>query len=440
MESRFGELADALDRLVRAGEVALLSLAAERSDFVRFNHGRIRQAGRVEQVYATLRLVDGARHAEACITLAGTPADHHGRLAATIARLRALLPDLDADPHLLINRNPRSTRSVRRGAIPAAASIADRVVDSAGGRDLVGFLATGPVYRGFANSLGQRNWHETETFDLQWSLYHHADKAMKSGYADLTWDDAAFAARMRATGEQHEALGHAARTLVPGDYRVFLAPAAMAEFAQLLCWGGFSGRSRATRQGCLLRMQDGAARLDQAIHVAENFAGGTAPNFQADGFLRPDRVELLRGGELGDALVSPRTAREFDLSHNGANAWEMPEALEFAPGTLPGPDVLRRLGTGIYVGNLWYLNYSDRPAGRITGMTRFGTFWVENGSIVAPINVMRFDDTVYRMLGERLEALTDRAELAPDSLTWRERSVSAMRVPGALLSGLTLTL
>ena len=38
-----------------------------------------------------------------------------------------------------------------------------------------------------------------------------------------------------------------------------------------------------------------------------------------------------------------------------------------------------QLDTGIYVNNLWYLNYSDRPAGRITGMTRFATLWVEEG-------------------------------------------------------------
>ena len=36
------------------------------------------------------------------------------------------------------------------------------------------------MYRGFANSDGQRNWHETTTFNLQWSLYHRADKAVKT--------------------------------------------------------------------------------------------------------------------------------------------------------------------------------------------------------------------------------------------------------------------
>ena len=41
--------------------------------------------------------------------------------------------------------------------------------------------------------------------------------------------------------------------------------------------------------------------------------------------------------------------------------------------------VLRTLDTGLYIGNLWYLNFSDRSACRLTGMTRFASFWVEGG-------------------------------------------------------------
>ena len=83
-----------------------------------------------------------------------------------------------------------------------------------------------------------------------------------------------------------------------------------------------------------------------------------------------------------------------------------------AGGELAAADALAALGTGLYVGNLWYLNYSDRPACRMTGMTRFATFWVEDGRIVAPVDVLRFDDTIYRMLGENLEALTRETETA----------------------------
>ena len=63
------------------------------------------------------------------------------------------------------------------------------------------------------------------------------------------------------------------------------------------------------------------------------------------------------------------------------------------------------LGEGLYINNVHYLNYSDRTACRMTGMTRFATFRVENGKITAPVNVMRFDETIYRILGEHLVAV-----------------------------------
>jgi predicted Zn-dependent protease len=98
------------------------------------------------------------------------------------------------------------------------------------------------------------------------------------------------------------------------------------------------------------------------------------------------------------------------------------------------------LGTGLMVGNLHYLNYSDRPACRMTGMTRFATFWVEDGQVVAPINVLRFDDTAYRMLGANLESLTAETELLLDGGSYGSRKLSSLRLPGALVKEMSFVL
>jgi len=76
----------------------------------------------------------------------------------------------------------------------------------------------------------------------------------------------------------------------------------------------------------------------------------------------------------------------------------------------------------------------------MTGMTRFATFWVENGKIVAPANVMRFDDTLYRMLGDNLEALTRERELLLESSTYGSRVLTSVTLPGALVSQMNFTL
>jgi len=187
-------------------------------------------------------------------------------------------------------------------------------------------------------------------------------------------------------------------------------------------------------------MRDRAATLHPGVSIAENIADGIAPAFQDDGFARPGSVPLLAEGRLVGSLVSPRTAKEFALETNGANASEAPEALDMAAGDLPLADALAALDTGICVGNLWYLNFSDRPACRVTGMTRFASFWVEHGRIVAPVNVMRFDDSVFRLLGDRLVGLTAERELVVNSDTYRARNVASMRLPGAVVSEMAFTL
>ncbi len=439
MESYFHSLADGLDRAVRAGEQYTAWLDAEVTDFVRMNHGKVRQPGSVTQRYLAVRLVAGARHAEHTLSLTGNVAEDARAAADALASLRAALPELADDPHLLLPTEVVSSRDERGGGLPPSEHVIDAILEAAQGLDLVGLYAAGPVYRGFANSQGQRNWHAATTFNLQWSLYHRADKAVKSAYAGFAWEDAAFGAKMAQARDELSMLAQPAKALAPGRYRAFLAPAAMDEIAGLLRWGAFSGRALATKQSPLAKMQSGE-RLDARITITEDLSAGVAPRFQGDGFSRPESVPLIENGALVGSLVSPRTAREFGLAANGANAHESPESLLMAGGELPASEALAALDTGLSIGNLWYLNYSDTPACRMTGMTRFATFWVENGRIVAPVDVLRFDDTLYRLLGSKLEALTDTPELILSADSYRSRSLSSATLPGALVAEIDFTL
>ncbi len=438
MNEHFFDLADRLCRELHPEEALLLYLSAERSDFVRFNRGKVRQAGSVEQRYLTVRLVRAGRQAAATLVIAGDNEDQ-ALARAVIARLRDDLAQLPEDPWLMIAETPCSTRTKRRGRLAPAEEVTRQVVAAAAGRDLVGFYAAGTLYRGFANSFGQRNWHQVESFHLDWSLYLHGDKAVKASYAGFDWEPAAFEAKLEAAAEKLALLSIPPRTIEPGEYRAYLAPRALEELMGLLCWDGFSARARATGQSPLLRMEHGAI-LSPQVTLIENAEAGVAPPFQQEGFVKPAAVTLIDRGRLGEPLVSPRSAREYGLPTNGANAAETPQSLDLAPGTLDGKDALAALDAGLAVGNLWYLNYSDRPAGRITGMTRFATFWVEGGRIAAPVDPMRFDDSIYRMLGEHLVDLARAPELLLDPSTYGERSTASARLPGALLRSLRFTL
>src|SRR6185295_18271859 len=151
------------------------------------------------------------------------------------------------------------------------------------------------------------------------------------------------------------------------------------------------------------------------------------------GFVRPGRVSLINRGAYDQCLISPRSAVEYNVETNGANEIEQPQSYDMAAGQLARKDALKRLGTGVFVSNLWYLNYSDRNNGRLTGLTRFASMWVEDGEIIAPLNVMRFDDTIYRVLGSELLGLTSEREMILDTGTYGRSSVDSMRLPGALV-------
>lgn len=440
MKETFYELVDYLSAKCHAGEVLLANISAENSNFVRFNNSLVRQAGSVEQSYLTLELISSKRHAKATVTLGGRPEDDRERCTELLTDLRGRLASIPDDPYLLYSTNVRSSELEGVDTLPDKQTVLEAIATAGAGRDMVGIYAAGEIERGFANSLGQKNYSQSYSFDLDWSFYRTADKAVKTSYAGFEWDSEAFNTKVADASRQLEVLSREPKTIEPGKYRVYLSPAAVNEFICILCWGGFGLKARETKFTPLLKMVAEGATLSDKFTILENTAGGIGPNFQSVGFIKPSEITLIDSGKLGDCLVSPRSAMEYGVDTNAAADHEMPDSFDVSPGQIARDDVLGELDTGVYVSQLWYLNFSDRPAGRITGMTRFATFWVEGGQVVAPLNVMRFDETPYNVLGENLIGLTSERDFIPDPTSYSERSTQSARVPGALVKDFNFTL
>lgn len=440
MQTYFYAIADFITSLTKTGETTLTCWSAEESNFVRFNKSAVRQAGSVKQIGLTLSLISQQRRTDAHLTLSGEAANDRALIQAALDTLRRDISDLPEDPYLLFNTTPQFSEHAGSSSLPSDSDLLDQVIGHGKGVDLVGLYASGTIQKGFANSLGQRNWHQVNNFNIEWCLYHAADKAVKNSYAGTHWDVTAFANKMQASREQLAVLARPPKVLAPGQYRALLSPAAVNEIIGLLAWGGFGVKSQRTKQSPLMKLEDGTTTLHPAIRITENTSEGVAAGFQGDGFIKAPQVSLIDAGKHAGSLISPRSAREYGIATNGANGGESPESLDMAGGQLAQPDTLNALDTGLMIGNLWYLNYSDRMACRMTGMTRFATFWVENGVIVAPLNVMRFDDSAYRILGENLLGLTTERDWILDSGSYGGRSTASARLPGALVKDFALTL
>jgi predicted Zn-dependent protease len=437
----FDEVVTSATARLHAEEVLLANVTGESTDFIRLNDNDVRQAGTVQQRRLSIDLVEGKRHVGGAVQLTGEFSVDDARVDALISQLREQRRLVADDPFLLYNTEPVSSSRIERGDVPAPDVALADIRTAGAGHDLVGIYAAGDTYSGFANSLGQRNWFQSTTFNLDWCFYLQADKAAKNLYAGFNWSDDAFARKVEWSTRQLAALQRDPIELAPGDYRAYLAPRAIEELIQLWSgYGAFGRRAHETRQTPLLRMITDDVKLSPLVTITEDTANGVAPNFQTAGFLRPDHVSLITEGVYADTLVSPRSAQEYGVATNGAGDSEYPESLAIAPGDVPTDDVAEALGTGLFVGNLWYTNFSDRSACRTTGMTRFATFWIDDGEIAAPVNVLRFDDTAFHLLGDHLEGLTDDSEVLLDTSTYVQRSTASSRLPGALVSAMRFVL
>jgi predicted Zn-dependent protease len=416
----------------------------------------------VEQHKATVAVVAGLRRAAASTTLTGDAKADIARLRGVRDALAHDLPMVPPDPHLRmpheiihsdrdeglagaeVGASSPGGSGRRTSGVPAVDDVVAQVLEQSRGLDLVGFHAGGPVIAAFADSRGQRNWHRIQNFHLDWSLYCGGDpavrdRAVKSVYAGACWDGAELARRMTLAKARLALLEQPARTIGPGAYRAWLEPMAVAELLGTLAWGGFGIKQRRTGTSSLGALASGAVSLSPQFRLREATAEGIAPAFTSTGHVRPAEVPLVTDGRCAQVLVSPRSAAEFGVPAN-ADDDEYPASLSLAGGGLPAEDALAALDTGLWIGNLWYLGYSDRQACRMTGMTRFACFLVEHGEIVAPIGVMRFDDSFLRLFGESLVAMSREVQLLPSNDTYGERHLGSVSAPGALLADMRFTL
>ncbi|WP_324829580.1 TldD/PmbA family protein [Pseudomonas saxonica] len=436
---QFEALVQWLRAAIKAPEQFTLSYDAESSEFIRFNKAKVRQAGQVQQASLSLKLINEGRHADVTITLGGNPAVDQLRLAQALKQLRETLPLLPTDPYLLLNPEPWHSHKVQDQPLPDTAAVLVDIRRAADGVDLVGFYASGPICYGYASSEGAFGWHQANSFNFDWSLFHSNGQAVKASYAGADWDSQRFAQRMQLAREQLAFLDRPVKALAPGEYRAYLAPAALEEVMSLLSWGSFSAQALASKASSLQKLYAGDAQLSPLVSFDEQVSQSLSPAFSGEGYPRQD-LSLVKHGKANQQLVGSRSAAEYGLQVNGAPEGEAPSALAMGAGTLEQADILKQLGTGLYISNLWYLNYSDQPAARLTGMTRFATFWVEDGEIKAPVNTMRFDDSVYSLLGSQLEALTAERELLLSASTYDQRQTASNLLPGALVKRITLTL
>lgn len=439
IKTSFEKNSDLLFKALQPGEEATLNLSAEDSDFVRFNKGKVRQTTSVEQAQVKLVLQANSRINKISFPITGDLQEDRKRFLLYLGKCRNEMAQLPENPYPIRLAETGRSESDAKANTPTAAFIIDKVAQDAAHDDFVGYMSSGPLMEAMANSRGTYHWYSSDSYFVDYSLYD-GKNAVTHSVAGSNWNEMAWKNSLQDARSFLNQMKKPRREIPRGDYRVYLAPATLTELLPMIAWGGFS--QSAFRQGScgLKRLYENAASFSSLLTMGENFELGFSSRMNEIGEISPVRLPLIEKGKGVNLLTSPKSAAEYKVPSNAANEQEFFRSLEVQPGTLKREDILKTLDTGLYISNLHYVNWSDREAARLTGMTRFACFWVEKGEIQSPIKDLRFDVSLYDIWGPGLVNLTDFQESFVSKSTYMQRTFGGMKVPGMLIQDFKFTL
>jgi predicted Zn-dependent protease len=439
LETAFNKICQTLLENLQADEHLFIELDGEQTQFVRFNNARVRQTGIVNDGNIKVNLIKNQRTAYSTFPFSGDFDLDYAHALDNLENLRNWIAELPADPYLVLPENNGSTRNIYQGSLLAPSDVVNAIIPEVKNLDFTGIYASGSVIRAHADSSGQKHWFATDSFLLDYSLITTSEKAIKGIYAGQQWHQEAYKNQIANSRNQLITLDTPAKKILPGQYPTYFAPAATADLFNMLSWGAISEASLQQGGSALRDLRQGK-KLSSLVTITENFSRGIVPRFNELGEIAPEVLPLIKEGELVNTLINSRTAKEYHLQGNGATIREGLRSGEIAPGNLKVEDILKTLDTGLYLSNLHYLNWSDQIKGRITGMTRYACFWVESGELVAPIENLRFDESLYNFWGENLHGFTDFQDLIPATGTYGRRQIGGCLVPGMLVDNFCFTL
>jgi PmbA protein len=432
---------------VRAGDGALATVAAERSLLLRFARSRPTQATAVDDATISITVLrdghvgsastnrDDDESPTACARAAEAA-------AATAAETRAAgtYPGFPAPasvtPHAGFDP---ATAELDPGAGGRALATAFEIAAERG-VEAHGAWSAGDVETAIASSTGT-SFVDRVTDALMKTTCIAPDG--RSGWAsqssvrsgDLEPRAVAEAAATRADGT------FAARRdvvkLEPGEYPVVLAPAATAEMLDWLAAVAFNGLAHAEGRGALVdRLRTRVAAASINISDSPRYALTLPRAFDAEGVPKAP-LPLIEDGVAKNvahdtrsaALVEGARSTGHALAPGGSSWGPMPTNIVMTGGgAADEAELCEPIGRGVYVTRLWYTNAIRPNETLITGVTRDGTFLIEDGRIAAPLEDLRLTDRVLSVL-DATEALTARHMLWNEGEFYGRRFASGTVAP-----------
>lgn len=399
--------------LERCGpRVAQAVLHEEDESLTRFAVNFIHQNVRARRRRLVLSLRDGDRVGVASTSRLDDGGLHHlVERAAELARMAPPSPDLPDLPGPAEYRpiagydgataecSPEE-RADRVGAVVAAAK-AKRMVAA-------GALTTSARVFAVANTEGVFAHHPSTYSQFTATVTAEDSSGWVDGHARaLSALDTEAMGRSAIEKAERSARPQA---LPAGKYNVILEENAVAELVTFLGWLGLGAQSYQEGQS-FLNGRLGSRVTGEHIQVVDDAfdARSLGVPFDAEGVPR-QRVVLFENGVAKGLVHDRKTARKDGTQSTGhalpppSPEGPLPYDLVLQPGDSSLEEMIAGTDRGILVTRFWYNRVVDPRNTIITGMTRDGTFLVENGKITKGIRNLRFNESVLGVL-ERAERI-----------------------------------
>ncbi|MBW3659461.1 MAG: TldD/PmbA family protein [Actinobacteria bacterium] len=312
-------------------------------------------------------------------------------------------------------------------------------VDAAPDLQAAGYVETAGAWTAFANSAGQRLADRSSSASLDG--IHQTGRSAGGAHqtsrrlADL---DGAVAGSSAADIARRAA---DAQDVDPGDWEVVLGPDAAATIAGFVGVYGFNARAWLDGQSFV---RPGEQQLDPAITLLDDpddpASVGTA--FDAEGTPRR-RTELVRDGVSTALLHDRRTAAAAgggasstgNAVAGGAGLGAFPADLAMRGGPTPADELVAGIGRGLFVSQFHYCRVLDPRNLVVTGLTRNGTFLIEDGRIAGAVGNLRFTQSFVAALAPgRVRGVGDDVRYGR-----AESGIGIVRTPSLHLAGWRFT-
>jgi Predicted Zn-dependent proteases and their inactivated homologs len=207
--------------------------------------------------------------------------------------------------------------------------------------------------------------------------------------------------------------------LDPGSYTVLLAPDAVADLMDFLGYLGFGAKSFA--EGTAFTSHHEGERLfSESLAITDDALASEALGLTFDFEGQPKRVTpLVESGVVRGPVTDSYYAAKLGRENTGhalpaPNPYgPMPLNVAVAPGDTSTASMIASVERGVYVSRFHYVNVEDPMRVVLTGMTRDGTFAIENGRLARPLKNLRFTQSALDALASVLAVSKERSLVGP---------------------------